>query len=129
MVWQGRREAAPRPTPRAPDPCLAMERGDASTRARTPDASTLGVTAFNVGMIQEDAFTGKKYKAGKQDDNLEELADHVQRWLEDGVVGLNEIHPSLVQKLVKKLEERQLSVTHATSDSNSLLWRLSSLFT
>ena len=107
-----------------------MERGDASTRARTPDASTLGVTAFNVGMIQQDAFTGKKYKAGKQDDNLEELADHVQRWLEDGVVGLNEIHPSLVQKLVKKLEERYLlDVGIATSDSNSLLWRLSSLFT
>ena len=106
-----------------------MERGDASTRARTPDASTLGVTAFNVGMIQEDAFTGKKYKAGKQDDNLEELAGHVQRWLEDGVVGLNEIHPSLVQKLVKKLEERRLDVGHATSDSNSLFWRLSSLFT
>ena len=106
-----------------------MERGDASTRARTPDASTLGVTAFNVGMIQEDAFTGKKHKAGKQDENLEELAGNVQRWLVEGVVGLNEIHPSLVQKLVKKLEERQLSVGHATSDSNSLLWRLSSLFT
>ena len=106
-----------------------MERGDASTRARTPDASTLGVTAFNVGMIQKDAFTGKKYKAGKQDDNLEELAGHVQRWLEDGVVGLNEIHSSLVQKLVKKLEERRLDVGSATSDSNSLLWRLSSLFT
>ena len=106
-----------------------MERGDASTRARTPDASTLGVTAFNVGMIQQDAFTGKKYKAGRKDDNLEELADHVQRWLEDGVVGLNEIHPSLVQKLVKKLEERRLDVGNATSDSNSLLWRLSSLFT
>ena len=45
------------------------------------------------------------------------------------MVGLNEIHPSLVQKLVKKLEERRLDVGHATSDSNSLLWRLSSLFT
>ena len=106
-----------------------MERGDAATHARTPDASMLGVTAFNVGMIQENAFTGKKHCEGKQDENLEELAGHVQRWLEDGVVGLNEIHPSLVQKLVKKLEERRLDVGHATSDSNSLLWRLSSLFT
>ena len=107
-----------------------MERGDAATRARTPDASMLGVTAFNVGMIQEDCFTSKKkYGEGKQDENLEQLAGHVQRWLEDGVVGLNEIHPSLVQKLVKKLEERRLDVGHATSDSNSLLWRLSSLFT
>ena len=109
-------------------PPRQMERGDASTRTRTPDASSLGVTAFNVGMIQENAFTGKKHK-GQQDANLEELADLAQRWLEDGVVGLNEIHPSLVQKLVKKLEERRLDVGNATSDSNSLLWRLSSLFT
>ena len=106
-----------------------MERGDASARARTPDASSLGVTAFNVGMIQETAFTGKKHKAGTQDANLNELAGHAQRWLEDGVVGLNEIHPSLVPKLVKKLEERGLDVINATNDSNSLLWRLSSLFT
>ena len=74
-------------------------------------------------------YEQKKYGEGKQDENLEQLAGHVQRWLKDGVVGLNEIHWSLVQKLLKKLVERQLAVGHATCDSNTLLWRLSSLFT
>ena len=128
------RLATPRPTPRAQDPCLAMERGDASTRARPPDASSLGVTALNVGMIQADAFSGiapRWARKGKQDEKLEVLAGHVLRWLQEGpaVVGLNEIAPSLVEKLVRKLEQRRLDVGIATSDSNSLLWRLSSLFT
>ena len=97
-------------------------------RADPYDASTLVVTAFNVGMLGERA--AKKKQVLK--DYAAQLAHHVDTWLRGdpaGVVGLNEIHPSLVQKLVKKLEERQLSVGHATSDSNSLLWRLSSLFT
>ena len=91
------------------------------------DASTLVVTAFNVGMMNEKAFNFLK----KQEDYVAQLARHVNTWLrgDPAVVGLNEIHPSLVQKLVKKLEERRLDVGHATSDSNSLFWRLSSLFT
>ena len=93
-----------------------MSRGEASTHARQPDASTLGVTAFNVGMIQEDAFKLT------QDEKLQELALHVATWLQEGpaVVGLNEIHPRLVEKLALKLE---LNLGIATNDSNSLLWR------
>ena len=36
-------------TPSAQDPFLAMERGDASTRARLPDASALGGTPRRAG--------------------------------------------------------------------------------
>ena len=92
--------------------------GDASssTRARPPDAPTLGVTAFNVGMIQAHAF--KK----EQDEKVAELAGHVKQWLKEGpaVVGLNEIHPSIAQKLVDELQQQQLNVGIATDDSNSL---------
>ena len=96
-----------------------MERGDASTRTHPPDASTLGVTAFNVGMLQAISF------AQTQDEKVAELAGHVKRWLEEGpaVVGLNEIAPSIAKKLVEKLKEQKLDVDIATSDSNSLLWR------
>ena len=89
---------------------------DASALARPPDASTLGVTAFNVGMIQEVAFTKS------QDSKVAELAGHVERWLEEGpaVVGLNEIHESLVAKLQLVLK---VDVDIAINESNCLLWR------
>ena len=100
-------------------PSSSMERGDASssTRARPPDASTLGVAAFNVGMIQAHAFEKL------QDKKVAELAGHVKTWLEEGavVVGLNEIQPKIAQKLVEKLERQQLDVDIATDDSDSLL--------
>ena len=56
---------------------------------------------------------------------MAELAGHVKKWLEEGpaVVGLNEIHPKIAQKLVEKLERQQLDVDIATDDSNSLLRR------
>ena len=87
-----------------------------------PDASTLGVTvtAYNVGMIQADAF-GKK-----QPSMVATLADYVVNWLNvegPAVVGLNEIAPSMAKKLVEKLERQKLDVGIATSDSNSFLWR------
>ena len=89
---------------------------DASALARPPDASSLGVTAFNVGMIQEDAFTKM------QDSKVAELAGYVERWLEEGpaVVGLNEIHPHIVTKLQHKLK---VDVDIAIHESNCLLWR------
>ena len=86
-----------------------------------PDASTLGTTAFNVGMIVQDAV------GNLQDTKVAELAGHVQSWLEIAeiaVVGLNEIHPSIAKKLVKELGQRQLDVGIATHDSDSLLWRI-----
>ena len=87
-----------------------------SARTRPPDASTLGVTAFNVGMIQEDAFIKT------QDLKVAELASHVERWLEEGpaVVGLNEIHPDIVAKLWLVLKG---DVDIAIDDSNCRLWR------
>ena len=84
-----------------------MERSDAS-------ASTLAVTAFNVGMLQANSF------ARTQDEKVEALAAHVKRWLSDGPA-LNEIAPA--EKLVKNLKQQKLDVGIATSDSNSLLWR------
>ena len=36
------------------------------------------------------------------------------------MVGLNEIHPSIAQKLVDELQQQQLNVGIATDDSNSL---------
>ena len=95
-----------------------MERGDAS-RARPPDASTRRVTAFNVGMIQANSFEKS------QDKKVAELAGHVKNWLEEvpAVVGLNEIHPSIAQKLVGELQRQLPDVGIATDDSNSFLWR------
>ena len=86
---------------------------------RPPDASTLVVTALNVGMIHADSFVRR------QDDLVAALAGHVEKWLEEGpgVVGLNEIHPIIARKLVEKLGREQLDVGIATDDSNSLLWR------
>ena len=58
----------------------AQSSGQSSISARTPrrDASTLVVTAFNVGMIQADAFTKM------QDSKVAELAGYVERGLEEG---------------------------------------------
>ena len=79
-----------------------------STLGATADASTLGVTAFG----------------RMQDEKVAELARYVEQWLqlEDGpaVVGLNEVAPTIAQKVVEKLE---LEVGIATHDSNSVLWR------
>ncbi len=97
---------------------------DASMLGRPSGASTLGVTAVNVGMIQAESF-------GKSQDNMvAELAGHVEKWLEEGpaVVGLNEIHPSIAMKLGHMLALK-VDVGIATHESNSLLWRLSSLLT
>ena len=83
---------------------------------RPADASTLGVTAFNVGMIHANAF----FKT--QGSKVAELAGYVERWLEEGpaVVGLNEIHRDIVTKLLDKLK---FNVGFAFHESNCLLWR------
>ena len=99
----------------------AQSSGQSSISARTPrpDASTLGVTAFNVGLIQADAFIKT------QDAKAAQLASHVKSWLQEGqaVVGLNEIHPDIVTKLQRKLEGLGVYVDFAIDDSNCLLWR------
>ena len=84
-----------------------------------PDASTLGVTALNVGMPQARNFLST------QDDKVVELAARVQEWLENGpaVVGLNEIHPDIAEKLVNELRRKKVDMDIATHDSNSVLWR------
>ena len=83
-----------------------------------PDASTLGVTAFNVGMIAENSF----YQS--QDEKVEELASHVRMWLEErpAVVGLNEIHPNIGKKLQSVLQQ-EVDVDIAAHESNCILWR------
>ena len=83
---------------------------------RPADASTLGVTAYNVGMIQADAFIKT------QDSLVTKLAGYVESWLEEGpaVVGLNEIHRDIVTKLHRKLK---FNVGIAIHESNCLLWR------
>ena len=90
-----------------------------------PDASTLGATCFNVGMIEESSFA-RHGQRGK----VVELAGHVYQWLRDGpaVVGLNEIHPKIALVLVEQLENHHgLAVGIATHESNSLLWRTLSI--
>ena len=86
--------------------------------SRPPDASTLTVTAFNVGMPQADSF----YMS--QDEKVAKLAEYVMRWLEEGpaAVGLNEIHSSIAQKLEQRLALK-FNVGIFSDDSNSLLWR------
>ena len=85
------------------------------------DASTLGVSCLNVGMLQENAF-GKR-----QQQKVQELAGSVQRWLIEGdgpaVVGLNEIHPSIADKVEDELHMLGLGVQKATNDSDALFWR------
>ena len=90
-----------------------------------PDASTLGATCFNVGMIEESSFA-RHGQTGK----VIELAGSVFQWLRDGpaVVGLNEIHPNIALALVEQLEKHHgLAVGIATHESNSLLWRTLSI--
>ena len=96
----------------------------ASTGDDPADASTLAVSALNVGMIDEMAFTHNQV----QDKNVKVLAGHVMTWLDPpqkhAVVGLNEIHPKILQKLVEEVESDIGHVIgHAHNDSNSLLWR------
>ena len=92
---------------------------DASTLARAPDASTLTVTAFSVGMPQADCFINS------QDEKVEMLAGRVKEWLDEGlaVVGLNEIHSSIAQKLEQALAPK-FNVGIYSDGTNSLLWRL-----
>ena len=88
-----------------------------------PDASTLGATAFNVGMITATANSF----ATCQDTMLAKLADIVEEWLPAGspnVVGLNEIHPTLVPMVVAKLRQ-WLFVEFASCGTNTLMWRAS----
>ena len=89
-----------------------------------PDASTLGATCFNVGMIDSTSF------GSQQEGKVVELAGHVNEWLQDGpaVVGLNEIAPTIAQHLVERLQsDHGLAVDIATHESNSLLWRTLSI--
>ena len=81
---------------------------------RPADASTLGVTAYNVGMIQANAFIKT------QGSLVTKLAGYVESWLEEGpaVVGLNEIHRDIVTKLHRKLK---VNVDIAIHESNCLL--------
>ena len=92
---------------------------DASTLARSPDASTLWVTALNVGMLQANSF--KK----SQDEKVAKLAGRVEKWLEEdlAVVGLNEIHPSIAEKLKRALDEK-VNVRMFMHETNSLVWRI-----
>jgi len=91
----------------------------ASPLARSSDASTLRVTAFNVGMPQADCFIKS------QDAKVAMLAGFVEEWLDDGlaVVGLNEIHSSIAQKLEQALAPK-FNVGIYSDGTNSLLWRL-----
>ena len=97
-----------------------------SPGASTPaDASTLGtltVTALNVGMIEEDSF---KSVPGKR---VGQLARFIMGWLGGpgaAVVGLNEIHPTSVVKLMKEIQQagQTMDIDIDTWQSNSLLWR------
>ena len=100
---------APRPYPRR---AMSSARGSTSAvgstlgRKRgastlyTHDASTLMATALNVGMPQEESFRGA-HKA-----KVSKLARIVQDWLRDpvpAVVGLNELHPTIANKLMEEL--------------------------
>ena len=91
----------------------------ASPLARSPDASTLWVTAFNAGMPQADCFINS------QDAKVAMLAGFVEEWLDDelAVVGLNEIHSSIAQKLEQALAPK-FNVGIYSDGTNSLLWRL-----
>ena len=39
------------------------------------------------------------------------------------MVGINEIHPDIAEKLVKELRRKEVDVDIATHESNSVLWR------
>ena len=86
-----------------------------------PDASTLRVTAFNVGMIQKEA------SIRTQEKKIAELASYVNKWLEDGyaAVGLNEIHRNLAEMLQAKLMDIGImDIDIAINDTDCLLWRI-----
>ena len=90
--------------------------------AKTPlDASTLEATAFNVGMMDRHCY------GNKQNAKINELVDIVADWLpseKDAVVGINEIHPQIVEELVERLEPRlHCEVRFAVDDTNAVLWR------
>ena len=83
----------------------------------THDASTLMATALNVGMPQEESFRGTQLQ------KVSKLARIVQEWLREpvpAVVGLNELHPTIANKL---MEELPMTIDVATHGTNSLLWR------
>ena len=88
---------------------------------RCPDASTLRVTAFNVGIMQEFAHIRSK------DKKIEELAGYVKTWLEDGyaAVGLNEIHLKIAEMLQRKMKAIGIiDIEIAINVSDCLLWRI-----
>ena len=107
--------------------CSRNARGNQSSlEVARPDASTLGATAFNVGMIDAHAFKRD------QDEKIQELPGHVEGWLQveggPAVVGLNEIAPPIAKKLIERLQrDNNLNVGHFTHESNTLMWLL--LFT
>ena len=84
------------------------------------DASTLRVTAFSVGMPQANSFSSQS-----QDAKVAMLAGFVEEWLDDGlaVVGIDEIHSSIAQKLEQALAPK-FNVGIYSDSTNSLLWRL-----
>ena len=84
--------------------------------------STLGVTAFNVGMISAGAYEA----SGTRDEKVATLAGHVSSWLRGegpAVVGLNEIHTLIAGKLRAEVQKWGLVVDMAELESNCLLWR------
>ena len=87
--------------------------------APSPDASTLWVTALNVGMPQANSFDKS------QDEKVAKLAGYVEKWLEEdlAVVGLNEIDPTIAEKLKRALAQK-VNVGMVIHETNSLVWRL-----
>ena len=86
------------------------------------DASMLSVTAFNAGMIAEDSF--KRSQGPK----VNTLARWVIEWLEGpygAVVGLNEIHQTIAEKLLVELRGSApfMRIDSAVLQTNCLIWR------
>ena len=99
----------------------ASTTADASTLGGHRDASTLTVTAFNVGMLERDSFKGQ------QKVKVKKLALIVLEWLTEpggAVVGLNEIHLEIAEKLRNELRQKApaMDVQTISSQSNTLLW-------
>ena len=90
------------------------------------DASTLTVTALNVGMNAEDSFKNRQGVLRAQ------LAGTIIQWLAGqgaAAVALNEIHSNIAEKLLRELGRQapEWNIQKATSSSNSLLWRAPSV--
>ena len=70
-------------------------------------------------MLQADSFKESR------DEKVAKLAGHVETWLEEGLaaVGLNEIHPSIAEKVKRALEEK-VNVGIYMHETNSLVWRI-----